>query len=79
VLEVSSPGADRPIRTDDDVRRNVGRRVLVRSPEPIEGRRELRGLLVAGRPGRMTVRLDDAGEVEIALSEALQVRQEVGF
>src|SRR5262245_6074444 len=29
VLEVSSPGLDRPIQTDDDVRRNTGRRLEV--------------------------------------------------
>ncbi|MBI4161240.1 MAG: ribosome maturation factor RimP [Acidobacteria bacterium] len=47
VLEVSSPGLDRPLRTARDFQRNIGRLVLLRTREPIQGERELRGRISA--------------------------------
>jgi ribosome maturation factor RimP len=37
ILEVSSPGLDRPFKTLKDYRRNVGRFVRVATREPVEG------------------------------------------
>jgi ribosome maturation factor RimP len=37
ILEVSSPGLDRPFKTLKDYRRNVGRFVRVSTREPVEG------------------------------------------
>ena len=79
VLEVSSPGLDRPIRTADDFRRNVGRRVIVRTHEPIDGRLEWKGVL-SGLEGEH-VRLvdDDAGEVSISVELVESARQDIEF
>ncbi len=44
-LQVSSPGIDRPICTDDDVRRNVGRLVWMEFRDENGKLRELRGTL----------------------------------
>ncbi len=54
VLEVSSPGVDRPIRSEDDYRRNTGRRIVLSTREPIGGRRSFRGVRGAGRRARTT-------------------------
>ncbi len=79
VLEVSSPGADRPIRTPDDVRRNTGRRVTVETREPVDGRRSFRGVL-AGQDGpALVVRSDEGQEVRIPLDLVTLARQELGF
>jgi ribosome maturation factor RimP len=45
-VEVSSPGPERPLTRPDHFRRFVGHRVRVRTKEPIEGRRELKGELL---------------------------------
>jgi ribosome maturation factor RimP len=45
-VEISSPGPARPLTKPDHYRRFVGRRVRVRTREPIEGRRELKGELI---------------------------------
>ncbi len=37
VLEVSSPGTDRPLKTDKDFTRNIGRSLKLTFAEPIEG------------------------------------------
>jgi ribosome maturation factor RimP len=66
-LEVSSPGADRPLTKPEHFRRFMGRRVQVRTREAIEGQRSFTGTLTGADERR--VRLDaPAGEVEIPLS-----------
>jgi ribosome maturation factor RimP len=66
-LEVSSPGADRPLTKPEHFRRFMGRRVQVRTREAVEGQRSFTGTLTAADERR--VRLDaPAGEVEIPLS-----------
>jgi ribosome maturation factor RimP len=44
-LEVSSPGADRPLTKPEHFRRFLGRRVKVRTDEEIAGRRNFTGTL----------------------------------
>lgn len=39
-LEISSPGLDRPLKTKDDYRRNVGNEVDVKLYAPIDGQKE---------------------------------------
>lgn len=46
VLEVSSPGLNRPLFARADFERFCGERVFVRLEQPLEGRRKFRGLLV---------------------------------
>jgi ribosome maturation factor RimP len=63
-LEVSSPGADRPLTKPEHFRRFLGRRVRVRTDDAIDGRRNFTGTLTAadddavcGRaPGRPSTR-----------------------
>jgi ribosome maturation factor RimP len=66
-LEVSSPGADRPLTKPEHFRRFMGRQVRVRTREAIEGQRSFTGTLTgADEDG---VRLDAGGdEVEIPLA-----------
>jgi ribosome maturation factor RimP len=46
-LEVSSPGLDRPLRTEKDFLRAVNKRVKVQTREPIEGKSTLNGIVIA--------------------------------
>ena len=48
LLEVSSPGVDRPITSEDDVRRNTGRRILVKTRNEDGTEHELYGTLISG-------------------------------
>jgi ribosome maturation factor RimP len=66
-LEVSSPGLDRPLRTEASFRDAVGRQVRVAAREPIAGRRNFTGRLIsvdpgAGGQGADVVLRGDAGE-----------------
>jgi ribosome maturation factor RimP len=46
-LEVSSPGADRPLTKPEHFRRFLGRRITVRTNEAISGQRNFTGKLTA--------------------------------
>jgi len=66
-LEVSSPGADRPLTKPEHFQRFMGRRIRVRTRESIEGQRSFTGTLTAADERRVCL---EAGteEVEIPLS-----------
>ncbi len=66
-LEVSSPGADRPLTKPEHFRRFTGRRVRVRTREAIAGRRSFTGTLTAADESRVRIS-GGAGEVEIPLA-----------
>ncbi len=61
-LEVSSPGLDRPLRGLRDFARFVGAEVALQLYAPHEGRRKLRGTVLAagGEPGGEWVRLRES-------------------
>ena len=79
VLEVSSPGIDRPIRTDDDIRRNAGRRVQIETTEPIDGRKTFAGVLVGAEANWLELRIDDQEVLKIPRDRIQVARQEASF
>jgi ribosome maturation factor RimP len=54
-VDVSSPGAERPLRTPGHFRNAVGRKVAVRTAKPVAGRTKFRGELVAANGNTITV------------------------
>ncbi|WP_219836700.1 ribosome maturation factor RimP [Paenibacillus sp. R14(2021)] len=46
-LEVSSPGAERPLKKPEDVTKSVGKHVFVTTYEPIGGLKEFEGTLLS--------------------------------
>ena len=59
VLEVSSPGIDRPLFSEDHFVRFAGHTVRLRTTEPMDGRRQWTGRLVACHEGNVVVREGD--------------------
>jgi ribosome maturation factor RimP len=55
-LEVSSPGAERPLRKESDFRKAVGRHVHIVTKEPLEGSTVFEGELVSFEDGQLTVK-----------------------
>ena len=75
VLEVSSPGLERPLMRPSDFERFAGKKIAVKGSAPLAGRAarlegELLGL-ASGREGeeRVLLRLLDGDEIEIPRSE----------
>jgi ribosome maturation factor RimP len=67
-LEVSSPGPERPLAKPDHFRRYVGRRVRVRTREPVEGAKSFSGELVEAADDAVSVAAD-AGIVRIPYAD----------
>ena len=60
-LEVSSPGLDRPLRSEADYLRFVGRLAKVSSYELVEGRRHWSGRIERVEDGVVSLRLEKEG------------------
>ncbi len=80
-LEVSSPGLDRPLKTEADYRRFLGRLARLSSYEPVEGRRHWTGRLASFEDGVVGVTLEKEGGrlCRIPLAKIAHGRLEVEF
>jgi len=80
-LEVSSPGLDRPLKTEADYRRFLGRLARLSSYEPVEGRRHWTGRLTSFEDGVVGVSLEKEGGTlcRIPLAKIAHGRLEVEF
>ena len=58
-LEVSSPGAERPLKKEEDFQNAIGQFVFIKTYEQIDGMKEFEGYLIAYGP--------DAAEVEVRI------------
>ena len=58
-LEVSSPGAERPLKKDEDFEKAVGQYVFIKTYEPIDGMKEFEGYLLSYGP--------EGAEVEVRI------------
>jgi ribosome maturation factor RimP len=70
-VDVSSPGAARPLRTQEHFARASGRRVAVRTAREIAGRRRFRGEVVEARARAVALALAQ-GNVEIPYGEIVR-------
>lgn len=76
MLEVSSPGAERPLRDERDFQRFQGHRVLVKTYAPVDGKKEWtgellgradEGLRIQGPKGERVFPLDQVSLVRLTL------------
>lgn len=67
-LEVSSPGLDRRLRKPAHFAAQVGRDVAVTMTEPVEGRRNFRGVLATAGGDSITLTLEDGGSATLPLA-----------
>lgn len=66
MIEVSSPGIERPLTKPEHFRRFVGREAKVRVSEPVDGRRNFTGTIErAGESGFVLKLLEGGAEVEL--------------
>ena len=72
-LEVSSPGVERPLRTEHDFARFVGQKAKLRLREPVDGQRVLLGALEGIAEGRVRLALGTTTR-EVPLSSVESAR-----
>lgn len=71
LLEVSSPGVDRPLFTEAHFAAQIGEDVRVRLTDGVGGRRNFKGPLIAVKDGVATVEVDGI-DYELAISDVEQ-------
>jgi ribosome maturation factor RimP len=65
MLEVSSPGIDRPLTRAKDWERFAGHVATVEMLIPIEGRKRFRGIVLGGDMENGRLRLDEGGDISL--------------
>jgi len=73
-LEVSSPGLDRPLRTEKDFQRKIERDIRVFVSEPIHQKTEWQGKLIKVTPEEITLAVNSI-EVIIPLNKINKARE----
>lgn len=56
-LEVSSPGAERPLKKDKDYEKAIGKNVFIKTYEPIDGGKTFEGILKEFADGQITIEM----------------------
>lgn len=69
ILEVSSPGLDRPLVKEEDYRRFSGKLARIRTRTPVQERRNFKGKLLGVAEGRVALELGPGKQVEIAVQD----------
>jgi ribosome maturation factor RimP len=78
-LEVSSPGLDRPLKSERDFRRNLGKLCKVKLHEPApDGQRVLRGKLLEATGGSVVMDVD-GNRHEVSLGNIAGARLVIDF
>jgi ribosome maturation factor RimP len=67
-LEVSSPGLDRRLRKPQHFAEQIGREVAVQMSEPVDGRRNFRGVLEAAGQDSITLTLEGGSSATLPLA-----------
>ena len=63
VLEVSSPGLNRPLKKEKDFKQAIGKKVKIKMSTPINGRRRFTGYLKKAVQGNVYIEMNDSSVV----------------
>lgn len=79
LLEVSSPGLDRPLKTTADFERVIGRRVRVTTSVPVADRNEHHGEVLSAGEEAVMLRMDSGEKRQVPLSQIAHAVQDVSL
>lgn len=77
-LNVSSPGLDRPFKTERDFERNLQKEVEVKLYAPLKGKKFLEGILTAFDKNSITV-LCGGEEIKLSLNKISKINKAIKF
>ena len=78
-MEVSSPGADRPLKTEKDFARAEGEDVELKTYRAVNGAKEFRGVLVGLIDGRVVVDVNGVERMSFPQRDVAVVRPLIEF
>jgi len=79
VLEVSSPGIERPLYKLSDYERFAGNRIKLRTSAPINGQRTFHGRLDGVKENKVQLEADNSGHMEIPYDSVVRANIEFKF
>ncbi len=79
IMEVSSPGLDRPLKKEKDFERSLGRDVEIRTYRPIEKEKEFYGILRAYDDNSVTIEREDQQQMEFQKKDIALIRLALDF
>lgn len=78
-MEVSSPGADRPLKTERDFARAEGLEVELKTYRPVNGAKQFRGGLIGLRDGMVEIETDGGERLSFPKKDVAIVRPLIEF
>lgn len=78
-LEVSSPGLDRPLKTDKDLKRNLGKDVEIKLYEALDGKKVIEGTLDNYNEGLIILKTETNTTIEIPRELVAVIKLAVKF
>jgi ribosome maturation factor RimP len=81
-LEVSSPGAERPLKKERDFEKAIGKNVLVKTYEPINGEKAIEGKLLSYNGDSLSIEMTiktRKKQVDIPMEKVAKARLAVTF
>jgi len=79
IFEVSSPGVERPFKTDRDYEKAIGHRVKVKFFKAVDGRKTIEGVLEAFDGKSITVLTDDSNKNIYPLESISKINRVILF
>ena len=77
-MEVSSPGADRPLKTQRDFEKAEGMEVELKTYRPVHGQKRFIGFLLGYKDGEITLQIGDE-KISFAKKDVAVVRPNIEF
>ncbi len=74
ILEVSSPGLDRPLKKEKDFKRSLGKDVEIRLFKAVGGQKEMVGVLQAYDQQTVTIEMEDGEAVTLERKNISRIR-----
>ncbi len=78
-LEVSSPGLDRPLKTNKDLKRNLGKELDIKLYESIEGKKLIQGILLNFNEEEIKIGIEDDKFIVIPRNSIVNAKLSVKF
>lgn len=77
-LEISSPGIDRPLKSERDFKRIIGHPVTVHLKEGIEGKKKIQGEVLSCEGNKLWLKTEQ-NIIEVSLSDIFSGKEEIRF
>mgnify|MGYP000353508933 CR=1 FL=1 len=79
ILEVSSPGIDRPLKKQRDFERAIGENIQVKLFRPVDNKKTYEGKLIDFKDDKLIIKLDDDKIMEFDRQDVALARKTIKF